>query len=51
MVIYPFRIPVMYTAMGKGIIDIGGLPITTPGSPSEVWTLIRLDITNKFIFV
>lgn len=50
IVVYLFRIPVMYTSMGSGIIDIGGLPITTPGSPSEVWRLIRLDI-NRYVTI
>lgn len=44
------RMPVMYTCIGQGTIDIGGLPITCPASMEDMRTLIRWDI-NRYIAI
>ncbi|MEW6685505.1 MAG: hypothetical protein AB1393_04790 [Candidatus Edwardsbacteria bacterium] len=48
--LYTLRIPIMYYSIGQGIIDIGGIPVTTPETPTQMRELIRFDI-NRYLCV
>ncbi|RZN34668.1 MAG: hypothetical protein EFT35_09135 [Methanophagales archaeon ANME-1-THS] len=47
---YTLRIPIMYYHIGQGIIDIGGIPVTVPETPTQMRELIRFDI-NRYLCV
>jgi hypothetical protein len=40
----------MYYYIGQGIIDIGGIPVTAPETPTQMRELIRFDI-NRYLCV
>ncbi|MGQ9701686.1 MAG: hypothetical protein ACUVQT_04435 [bacterium] len=44
IIFYTLRVPIMYSHIGEGIIEIGGIPVTVPGSSEEMRHLIRFDI-------
>ena len=48
MFFYTLKIPVMYYHIGEGIIDIGGIPVTAPETPTQMRELIRFDI-NRYL--
>lgn len=50
IIFYTLRIPIMYYHVGQGIIDIGGIPVTAPGTPAQMRELIRSDI-NRYLSV
>ncbi|MBP8017032.1 hypothetical protein KAZ01_03400 [Candidatus Gracilibacteria bacterium] len=50
IIFYTLRIPIMYYHIGQGVINIGGIPVTVPGTPIEMRELIRFDI-NRYVCV
>jgi len=50
IIFYMLRIPIMYYHIGQGIIDIGGIPVTAPETPTHMRELIRSDI-NRYLSV
>lgn len=50
IIFYTLRIPIMYYNIGQGIIDIGGIPVTIPETPTQMRELIRFDI-NRYLCV
>jgi len=50
IIFYTLRIPIMYYYVGQGSIDIGGIPVTAPGTPTQMRELIRFDI-NRYLSV
>ncbi len=50
IIFYTLRIPIMYYYIGQGIIDIGGIPVTAPETPTQMRELIRFDI-NRYLCV
>jgi len=44
IIFYTIRIPIMYSRIGQGIIDIGGIPVTAPETSAQMRELIRFDI-------
>lgn len=50
IIFYTLRIPIMYYHIGQGIIDIGGIPVTAPETPTQMRELIRFDI-NRYLCV
>jgi len=50
MFFYTLRIPVMYYHIGQGIIDIGGILVTAPETPTQMRELTRFEI-NRYLCV
>lgn len=47
---YTLRIPVMYSHIGQGIMNIGGIPVSAPATAAEMRNLICFDI-NRYALV
>ncbi|MGD9318205.1 MAG: hypothetical protein PVG56_15320 [Anaerolineae bacterium] len=50
LVLYLFRVPVMYQQPGESLIQIGGVAVTVPDSPAAQRELVRSDI-NRYVTV
>jgi len=50
IIFYTLRIPIMYYYVGRGAINIGGVPVDVPASPAQMRQLIRFDI-NRYLCV
>lgn len=48
--LYLVRIPIMYTHIGSGVIEIAGLPIQCPSTWQDALMLLRSDI-NRYVIV
>lgn len=50
IILYTLRMPIMYYYIGQGTIDIGGIPVTAPETPTQMRELTRFEI-NRYLFV
>jgi len=41
---YTLRIPITYYYIGQGIVDIGGILVTEPETPTQMCELTQFDI-------